>query len=61
MLLKCTVLSGTIPLQFENNHLLLQTLQQYDYNNYIKIPTSKNDNFTALSPDCITEYSAINE
>ena len=48
-------------LQFEGKHLPVQMSIQYDHNNNNKILSSNNDNFTALSLACLTEYSPGNE
>ena len=42
-------------LNFYINHLLVQTIQQYDNNNDIKISASKIYNFMALSIARLTE------
>ena len=46
--------------KFEDCCLLIQTVQQFDHNNKVKILSSNNDKFTALTLSCLTEYSTKN-
>ena len=48
-------------LHLNNKHLLVQTAQQYDHNNKIKISASINDKFAALSLARLNEYSSGNK
>ena len=48
-------------LQFNDNHLIVRIIRQYDHNNKIKSSASNNEIFTALSLYRLTEYSTGNE
>ena len=47
-------------LQCKNKHVIVQRIEQYDHKNKIKISSSKNDKFLALSIYLLTDYSTGN-